>query len=52
MRKTLIRRSRRCWKPHAQHGPKLDEDVKNRVKALLVKETGVSMEQLEHIEAL
>lgn len=37
---------------HAQHGPKLDEDVKNRVKALLVKETGVSMEQLEHIEAL
>ena len=37
---------------HAQHGPKLGEDVKNRVKALLVKETGVSMEQLEHIEAL
>lgn len=37
---------------HAQHGPKLDDDLKRRVKELLVQEAGVSMEQLERIEAL
>lgn len=42
----------RMLEAHAQHGPKLDDDLKARVREVLMKETGISAQQLDAIEAL
>ena len=42
----------RMLEAHAQRGPKLDDDLKARVRAVLVQETGISAQQLDAIEAL
>ncbi len=42
----------RMLEAHAQNGPKLDDDLKARVREVLVKETGISAQQLDAIEAL
>ena len=42
----------RMLEAHAQHGPKPDDDLKARVREVLMKETGISAQQLDAIEAL